>query len=164
MPEIIKKGEWIDLKAAEDVELMPPMPITAIKGDGDKKVARRKQVDFDLELIPLGIVVKMPKGYEAVIASRSSSLSRFGFILDNGIGIVDNSYCGEDDEWKVLVLAIQEARIKKGDRICQFRVQLSQKATLWQKLKWLFSSRIKIKKVKELNTKVRGGFGSTGTN
>lgn len=74
------------------------------------------------------------------------------------------SYCGNEDEWKMPVLATRDVTIPKGTRIAQFKVQLSQKATWWQKLKWLFSSSIKIEKVASLDNPVRGGFGSTGTN
>lgn len=72
------------------------------------------------------------------------------------------SYCGNSDEWKFPVIAIRPTFIEKGCRICQFRIQLSQKATLWQKLKWLFSSGVKLVKVDNLQENNRGGFGSTG--
>ena len=72
------------------------------------------------------------------------------------------SYNGDNDEWKFPAIAIRETTIEKGTRICQFRIQLSQKATFWQKLKWLFSSRVKLVEVDSLNNKSRGGFGSTG--
>lgn len=73
------------------------------------------------------------------------------------------SYCGENDEWAFPAYAIgKKVILHQGDRICQFRIQLSQKATMWQKLRWLFSSKIKIKKVDHLDNETRGGFGSTG--
>lgn len=74
------------------------------------------------------------------------------------------SYCGEEDEWKMPVMATREVTIPKGTRIAQFRVQLSQKATWWQKLKWLFNSSVKIEQVDSLGNPSRSGFGSTGTN
>lgn len=72
------------------------------------------------------------------------------------------SYCGEKDVWGFPALAIGDASISKGDRICQFRIELSQKATVWQKLKWLFCSGIEIVTVDKLYNPARGGFGSTG--
>ena len=77
--------------------------------------------------------------------------------------IIDNkmSYCGDNDEWKYNAIALNTSHIKKGDRICQFRIQLSQKATFWQKLRWLFSSKIELVQVDHLDNKDRGGFGST---
>lgn len=74
------------------------------------------------------------------------------------------SYRGNDDEWHYVCSTMTKATIHKGDRICQFRIQLSQKATFWQKLKWLFSSGIELVEVDKLNDTNRGGFGSTGVN
>ena len=78
------------------------------------------------------------------------------------MGVIDNTYCGNNDEWKYPAIALRDTIIKRGDRICQFRIQLSQKATLWQKIKWFLSSGIKIIKVDSLDNNDRGGFGSTG--
>ena len=72
------------------------------------------------------------------------------------------SYNGDNDEWRFPAYFTRRAILYKGDRICQFRIQLSQKATFWQKLKWLFSSGIKIEQVEKLNTIDRGGIGSSG--
>lgn len=72
------------------------------------------------------------------------------------------SYCGNNDEWKMPVIAFKKTEINTGDRVCQFRIQLSQKATIWQKLKWLLTSGIKFVEVENLDSKDRGGFGSTG--
>lgn len=74
------------------------------------------------------------------------------------------SYSGNEDEWKFPALATRETTINKGDRICQFRIQLSQKATIWQKLRWLFSRKIELVKVDNLDPNNRGGFGSSGIN
>jgi dUTP pyrophosphatase len=78
------------------------------------------------------------------------------------MGIVDNSYSGNDDEWKFPAIAIRDTTVSEGERICQFRICLSQKATLWQRIKWLFSSGIEIIETDELSSENRGGFGSTG--
>jgi dUTP pyrophosphatase len=75
---------------------------------------------------------------------------------------VDNVYNGNDDQWHYIAAPMTNSSIKKGDRICQFRIQLSQKATCWQKLKWLFSSGVEIVEVDNLSNNNRGGLGSTG--
>ena len=138
--EVSKKGDWIDLHS---------------------------RIDFHIEknkfkLLPFGVAMELPDGYEAIIASRSSTYIRNFIANPNAIGIIDNSYHGDNDEWKWLLYAYKEQDIKKGDRFCQFRIQLSQKATFWQKIKWLFSNKIEFKFVDELGNNNRGGFGSTG--
>ena len=112
--EKIQKGCWIDLRAAEDVML-------------DKG---------DFALISLGIAMELPVGYEAILASRSSTFKNYGIIMTNGIGVIDGfstdekgnviqgtGYCGDNDIWKMPVYATRFIKIKKNDRICQFRIQ-----------------------------------------
>lgn len=143
LPTIIDKGEWVDLYVAEDT-----------------KVPRRK-----VTYVRLGVAIQLPKGFEAVVVPRSSTAKKFKVLQANHFGVIDNSFSSEKDEWAFPAYAIGNSVVlHKGDRICQFRIQLSQKATVWQKLKWLFSNGIKLKKVDHLNNEVRGGFGSTGTN
>lgn len=154
-PEISKKGDWIDLRAAKDIAIAGPYTVQARK-DKDRKVI------FDSNLVPLGIAIELPKGYEAVVDMRSSAFKNYCVILANSQGIIDNTYNGDDDQWFAHLIALHDAVICEGDRICQFRIQLSQKATVWQKLKWLFSSGVKIKVVENLGNKNRGGHGSTG--
>lgn len=144
-----KKGDWIDLFADENCEVTGPY----LSG---------KKVMFSNKLVSLGVSMKLPKGFEAVVNARSSTFSKFGFILWNSQGVIDGSYCGNRDIWKCPCLFIKEGMILRGDRICQFRIQLSQKATLWDKLRWLFSSKIEFVEVKNLEENDRGGFGSTG--
>ena len=93
--------------------------------------------------------MKLPDGYEAWIVPRSSTFKKYHIIQTNGIGIIDNSYCGDNDEWKMPVLAMRDTFIPKGTRICQFRVIKSMKYPRW-------------KEVTTLETESRGGFGSTG--
>lgn len=164
MPEIFKGGDWIDLFAAEDITLKAPQANKMhIRGKNKENTGERtRDVDFDYKLIPLGVAMKLPKGMEARIVPRSSTFKKYGLLQANSIGIVDYSYNGEKDEWKFPVVATRAITIPKGTRICQFRIQLSQKATMWQKLKWLFSSGINIKQVQSLDNPSRGGFGSTG--
>lgn len=144
LPKIIDKGDWIDLKAAEKYEF------------------NQNDILKTVKYIPLDVRMKLPDGFEAILVARSSTPKKFGIIVPNAFGVIDNSYCGNRDEWKMAALAIRETVINKGDRICQFRIQLSQKATFWQKLKWLFSSKIEIESVNNLTNESRGGFGSTG--
>ena len=140
LPVIIDKGDWIDLRAAATCTINP----------GEYK------------LLNLGIAVELPKGFEAIVAPRSSTFKNFGIICANSFGVIDNSYNGDMDEWKFPAFSPTGSMIQVGDRICQFRIQLSQKATIWQKIKWLLSNGIKIERVEKLNTINRGGIGSTG--
>lgn len=141
-PQIIKKGEWIDLYTPRLTD------INIAKGQ--------------LKLIPLGIAMELPAGYEAHILPRSSTAKNYDVILANSKGIIDNSYSGDNDEWGFFALAFNDTHIGGDIRLCQFRIQLSQKATFWQKLKWLFTSKIVLEEVEHLNSTNRGGFGSTG--
>ena len=94
------KSDWIDLRAAETVEV--------------------KKGEF--KLIPLGVAMALPKGYEAHIVPRSSTFKNFGIIQTNHMGVVDESYCGPNDQWFFPALAMRDTRISKNDRICQFRI------------------------------------------
>lgn len=124
---MIPNGDWIDLRAAEDVHLMPG----------------------EFKLIPLGIAMELPKGYEAHMVPRSSTFKKFGIIQTNHQAVIDESYCGDDDQWLYPALAIRETEIHKGDRICQFRIMEKQ-------------PKIDFIKVEKLNNENRSGFGSTG--
>lgn len=155
VPQIVPKGDWIDLRAAEQVELRGPYSKTSRK-DVERKVI------FSDTVIPLGIAMELPKGYEAVVNMRSSAFKYFNIILTNSQGVIDNTYNGDDDQWFAHVIPFADNVIPVGSRICQFRIQLSQKATFWQKLKWLLSNGIKIEVVDCLGNKNRGGHGSSG--
>mgnify|MGYP000948808568 FL=1 len=124
---IDNKSDWIDLRSAEDVELKA----------GEFKV------------IGLGVVMHLPDGYEAIIAPRSSTYKNFGIISANSIGIIDESYCGDNDEWKFPAIALRDTKIKKNDRICQFRIIEHQ-------------PKVKFDIVDVLGNEDRGGIGSTG--
>lgn len=163
VPTLIKKGEWIDLVAAETTKFRAPQSGTLKSRKIDGEEERYRNVTFDLQYIPLGLAMQLPDGFEAIVAPRSSTPKGMGIMCANSFGVIDNSYSGNEDEWKFPALAIRDTTIMKGERICQFRVQLSQKATMWQKIKWLFSSGIELVQVKDLPNKTnRGGFGSTG--
>jgi len=127
--EKYQNGDWIDLRAAEDVELK--------KGE--------------LKYIRLGVSMRLPSGYEAIVAPRSSTPKTFGVICANSIGIIDESYCGDDDEWMFPAYAIRDTEIHKNDRICQFRLLKHQ---TWAEFY----------EVDRLDGPNRGGFGSTGRN
>ena len=156
MPEINEKGDWVDLRSAIDVTISAPqsnvLKVKTIKGE--RKSYRN--VEIPTVYIPLGVAVQLPKGFEAIIASRSSGPKKLGLFIPNGQGIVDNSYNGNNDQWNYICSPLKETTIEKGDRICQFRIQLSQKATMWQKIKWLLSSGVKLVKVNDLDNSNRG--------
>lgn len=124
-----ESGDWIDLRSGIDIDLKA----------GDQV------------LIPLGVGMILPEGYEAHIVPRSSTLKKFGIIQGNHMGIIDNSYSGDEDEWMMSVIAVRDTHISKNDRICQFRVMKKQPKLVFEK-------------VKHLNETSRGGFGTTGTN
>lgn len=125
-----KEGsDWIDLRAAEEVKMSPNQ----------------------FKLIPLGVSMKLPEGHEAHIVPRSSTFKTWGIIQTNHMGVIDESYCGDNDQWMMPVLATRAVIIHKNDRICQFRIVKKQPKILFQK-------------VDSLGEESRGGFGSTGTN
>lgn len=129
-PLVQKEGsDWIDLRAAEEVKMSPNQ----------------------FKLIPLGVSMKLPEGYEAHIVPRSSTFKTWGIIQTNHMGVIDESYCGDDDQWMMPVLATRAVIIHKNDRICQFRIVKKQPKILFQE-------------VDTLGEESRGGFGSTGTN
>lgn len=162
LPKVIKKGDWVDLRAAETVTLKAPQAGTLKRHTINGVEESHRDVTFDSKLIRLGIAMKLPKGFEAQTVSRSSTYKNFGVILANAKGIIDQVFCGGNDEWRYHAIAFRDTTINEGDRICQFRIVLSQKATMWQKLKWLFASGIKIVEVDELDNPDRGGIGITG--
>ena len=157
-PKIVKKGDWIDLRSSKAVVLNAPQAGT-LKGHEVK----HRDVVSDVTYIPLGVSMQLPDGFEAIVAPRSSTAEKMGIVLANGIGIIDNSYKGENDQWKFPAITLRKTSIAQNTRLCQFRIQLNQKATLWQKLKWLLSSSIELVEVDSLNNSDRNGFGSTGS-
>lgn len=122
-----KKSDWIDLRSAETVFIK--------KGE--------------YKMIGLGVAMELPEGYEAIVAPRSSTFKNYHILLANSIGIIDNSYKGDNDEWKFLAYAVEDTVIQKNDRICQFRILKSQ-------------GDIDIEKVDTLGNEDRSGIGSTG--
>lgn len=100
------KSDWIDLRSAEEVNMKAG----------------------EARLISLGIAVQLPKGYEAHVVPRSSTFKNFGLIQTNHMGVIDESYCGDHDEWKVPVMAVRDTCIHVNDRICQFRIMAHQPA------------------------------------
>ena len=160
MPKSIGKGDWIDLCAAEDIDIDNLSKEQELKFSPLTKYDKKR---FSYAILPLGVAMKLPDGYEAIISPRSSIFKNYNIIMPNSIGIIDNSYSGNEDYWGCPVLAFGKGiKIKKGERLCQFRIQLSQKATTTQKIKDLFYSGIRFEIVNDLGSKNRGGFGSTG--
>lgn len=125
--EKFPSGDWIDLRSAETIEL--------------------KQGEY--RLVPLGIAMKLPKGYEAHVVPRSSTFKNFGVIQINSVGIIDNFYSGDNDQWMFPVFALRDTTIHMNDRICQFRIIKKQPPFVFNV-------------VNKLIGKDRGGFGSTG--
>lgn len=162
LPEIIDKGDWIDLRTSYPVTFKAPYASMLKRKRNDGETERTRNVTFDYQLIPLGIAMKLPRGFEAIVLPRSSTFKRYGLIQVNSQGVIDNAYCGNDDEWQFPALATRDIVVTANERICQFRIQLSQKATFWQKLKWLLSSKVKLVEVDTLSNDNRGGFGTTG--
>ena len=157
MPSIINKGDLIDLRTAENYEFHAPQAgVQYQKGN-----TKYRDVKFDEQVIKLGVAMELPKGMMAKLKGRSSLTKNYDVVMACS-GEIDNSYCGNNDEWLFRVFAIREGKINALDRICQFEIVPSQKATVWQKIKWLFSSGIELVKVDDLGDNNRGGFGSTG--
>ena len=125
--ERFNTGDWIDLRCAEDVTMKAG----------------------EYRMIPLGVCMELPHGYEALIAPRSSTFKKYGLLLANSIGIIDESYKGDNDEWNFLAYAVRDTTIKKNERICQFRIIEHQPL-------------IMLKEVEVLGNTDRGGIGSTG--
>lgn len=123
----ITGGDWTDLRAAETVTM--------------------KQGEY--RLIPLGVAMQLPPGWEAHVLPRSSTFKNFGIIQANSMGVIDNSYCGDNDWWFYPAIAMRDTVINKNDRICQFRIVQNQ-------------PEIQFVTVDRLEGRDRGGFGSTG--
>lgn len=124
----IPNGDWLDLRAAETVTM--------------------KAGDF--KLISLGVSMKLPEGYEAHVVPRSSTFKKWGVLQTNSMGVIDNSYCGENDIWRFPALAMRDTVIEEGDRICQFRIVKKMEP-------------VEFVEVEHMDDADRGGFGSTGT-
>ena len=121
------KSELIDLHLAEEVTL--------------------KAGEF--RLLPLGVAIALPEGYEAHIVPRSSTFKNYGILQTNSMGVVDCSYCGDNDQWRMPVYATRDVTIEKNARICQFRIMQNQPP-------------LRFTRVERLDGPDRGGFGSTG--
>lgn len=162
MPVVLDKGDWIDLRASRTVEIEGPQAGTLKYHTVNGERVGHRDVEFSNALIPLGIAMELPEGFEAVALPRSSNYKNFLVILANSEGVIDYVYKGDNDEWQFNAIAFADTIIHEGDRICQFRIQLSQKATFLQKLRWLFSSGIELVEVDKLGNPDRKGIGSTG--
>lgn len=160
MPEIIKVGDCIDLMTSEKYILKCPIIKQSVLPRNNKVIVKTNNVEFNYALLDLGVVIELPKGFEAILLPRSSTFRKWGILQTNSIGEIDQSFCGPNDIWKMPVLATRSITIPKGTPIAQFKIQLSQKATIWQKLRWLFSPKIKLVKVDELHNEDRGGLGT----
>lgn len=158
LPQVNAKGDWCDLYAAESIDIEAAQ--SGVLYQKDNK--RLRDVTTPVVKIPLGVAMELPEGFEAIVAMRSSSPKNFNIFIPNGIGVIDNTYKGDNDQWWLIASPLSTGTVERYDRVCQFRIQLSQKATVWQKLKWLLSSGIEIVHVESLDNEDRGGIGSTG--
>lgn len=140
LPQVIKKGDWIDLTTSENVSMR----------------------QWEYRNICLGVSMELPKGFEAVVVPRSSTFKKHGVLQTNSFGVIDNSFNSDFDIWHFPAFSMRETSIPEGTRICQFKVQLSQFATPWQKIKWLLTRSVEFESVYTLGHEKRGGFGSTG--
>lgn len=147
----INKGEWIDLRASGDTVFTGPY-MSELDG----------KVIFDYQLIPLGFAMELPKDFEALVLPRSGTFKNYCIMMTNSQGIIDSTYCGNNDQWMFPAIAFKSRTINEGERICQFRIQPSQKASIWTKIKWLFTNKIEFVEVDDLCNENRGSFGSTG--
>lgn len=161
VPFINPKGDWIDLRAAENYSFRAPQSLTLKKKVVEGETIRHRDVVFDEQLIDLGIAMELPKGFVAKIKQRSSTTKKLRLVVASS-GAIDNAYNGDNDYWGFYCYSLDDTDIKRGDRVCQFEIVPSQFATTWQKIKWLFSRRIKFVWVDELGNEDRGGHGSTG--
>lgn len=157
-PVVNDNGDAFDLVAAKDMALESPR-LRGIKANDGEKI----KAGFNTALIPLGIAMELPKGWVADIRPRSSTYKKWHILQTNTPGLIDSTYCGDNDEWMFPAIAMSTSHIKKGDRICQFEIRPSQRASIWQKLRWLFTSRIEFVQVESLGNPDRDGFGSTGS-
>ena len=162
MPVINENGDWIDLRSAVNATIPAPQAAVLKRKTVEGERVGHRDVGIPTYYIPLGVAMQLPQGFEAVINSRSSGPNKLGLFIPSGQGVVDNTYNGNDDQWHYVCSPMRETTIEAGDRICQFRIQLSQKATMWQKIKWLFSNGVKFVEVDDLGNKNRSGFGSSG--
>lgn len=133
--EKINQGDWIDLR------------INSIEDDCEFITLHYKK--GDILTFGLGVAMELPEGYEALVVPRSSAFKHYGFIQTNSIGVIDNSYNGDSDEWKIQVIATRDGVIQLFDRICQFRIIKNQPT-------------FEFEEVEFLNEESRGGFGTTG--
>lgn len=125
--KLIPNGDWVDLRAAERVEMKAG----------------------ECRIISLGVSMKLPEGYEAHVVPRSSTFKKWGIVQTNSMGVIDNSYCGENDVWGFSALAMRDTVIDVGDRICQFRIVRKMEP-------------VEFVTVEHMGAPDRGGFGSTG--
>ena len=103
----------------------------------------------EFKLLPLGVAMKLPKGYEAQIYPRSSTFKNLKIILANSVGCVDNSYCGPTDQWYFPAIALEDTTVHHNDRICQFKIVKNQPP-------------LEFEEVEDLEDPDRSGIGSTG--
>jgi len=160
---ITQYGNWIDLKSTKTYNIKEEH--FSSNSDKFKPLLAEEQPEetslFVYKLIPLGVSMQLPKYYEAHIVPRSSTFMRYKIIQANSMGIIDSTYCGDNDQWFFPALFLAPSVVHEGTRICQFTIRLSLDAPWYIKLKHLFT-KLHFETVATLHSPNRGGFGSTG--
>ena len=161
--KMIDKGDWVDLRIDRIIEhkRWNPVVIDIDENNGAELVEYWQHFDVeekgdvinykkgDILFLGLGVAMELPEGHEALVAPRSSTFKNAGLTLTNSIGVIDSSYCGDNDEWKAMVTCTRDGQIKRHQRLFQFRIIENQPP-------------LNFVKVDKLKGKDRGGFGSTG--
>lgn len=159
MPQVNAEGDLFDVFSRDTVTINAPQ--AGVKHQMNNEKVR--DVSFSNKLIRLGFAMEIPAGFKANLYPRSSTFNKWGIIFGNHVGQIDSSYAGNGDEWMVNAVAMGRTTIEAGDKIAQFEIVPSSKATIWQKLKWLFSGKIEFVQVDLLHSRNRGGYGTTGS-
>lgn len=145
--EITEVGDWVDLRVRDVVKQKDKKSIY------DSKTDSFSYQPFTFFKIYLNVAIKLPEGHEALVSPRGSMFKHTGLIQTNSPGVVDNTYCGNDDEWFIPCFSLTPGTIKKNQRICQFKIFPTMKSTI---------NNLSFKEVDNLGHKSRGGHGSTG--
>lgn len=147
----ITQGDWIDLRV-DRIKKIITRGYGEINTDYYCSISKFKSFYLEKGQVikfRLGVAMELPEGFEAEIRPRSSTFTNYGLIQTNSVGTIDNSYCGDDDEWMIEFIAMRNGIINRFDRVCQFRIVENQPDFTF-------------KEVDKLRNDNRGGYGSTG--
>ena len=130
-----------------------PLPRYESAGAVGFDLASRVAADIapgELARIPANVIVEVPPGYALLVTSRSSTPARWGLLVPHGIGVIDQDYCGPDDEIHIQLLNFRPdpVHVPRGTRLAQGLLVGIARAS------WL--------EVDRTGRPSRGGYGSTG--